>query len=80
MTFDTNNHMSSATDCNSLMGSYTAGTSTLTFGPLAMTMMFCEGSKEAVYAGLLSKVVLYTKSDTTLTLTHDTGVMVFRKK
>lgn len=80
LSFNQNNQVSSKTDCNNLMGSFTSGTSSLSFGPLAMTMMFCEGSREAEYAGLLSKVSAYKVEGTTLTLTHDKGVMVFRKK
>ena len=78
--FDKNNSVSSKTDCNNVAGSYAAGTTSLSFGVLSMTKMFCAGSQETMYAQLLGKVSAYSISGTTLTLTHNTGVMIFRKK
>lgn len=78
--FDKKNRITSKTDCNTIAGSYAAGTTTLTFGALSMTKMFCVDSQETLYAQLLGKTSAYSISGTTLTLTHDTGVMVFRKK
>lgn len=73
--------VSSATDCNSMSGSYAASNTELTFGPFAMTKMFCENSLEGEYAQQLSQVVRYTIDDTTLYLhlDEDAGTMLFTR-
>src|SRR5690606_14015673 len=49
--------VSSLTDCNTLFGEYMReGKRGLTFGPLASTMMYCEGSLEQAYGIDLAKV------------------------
>lgn len=80
ISFDKKNRITSTTDCNNIAGSYAAGTTSLSFGALSMTKMFCVGSQETIYAQLLGKTSAYSISGTTLTLTHDTGVMTFKKK
>jgi hypothetical protein len=45
-----------------------------------MTMMFCDGSQETVYAGLLGKVTGFSVDGNTLALTIPNGKMVFTKK
>lgn len=80
LTFGGDNRVSSKTDCNSLGGSYLAGTSSLSFGPLMMTRMFCEGSQEGVYAAALNKVKTFTIVNDILTLGFDNGIMTFKKK
>lgn len=80
LSFGEDNHVSSKTDCNSLMGSYKLNGSLFSFGPLAMTMMFCDGSQEGVYAQLLAKVTTYTVQGNTLVLNFDKGSMTFTKK
>lgn len=79
VSFDEAGRMSSQTDCNSLGGTYEINGDSLTFGPLMSTLMYCEGSDEAVYGAQLAKVVSYTQSATTLTLMLDdaAGVMIF---
>ena len=80
LSFGEDNHVNSTTDCNIMNGSSKVEGNKLTFGPMAMTMMYCDGSQEGVYASLLSKVSSYAVNGTTLTLTLDNGVMVFVKK
>jgi heat shock protein HslJ len=79
LTFTNDGKFSSSTDCNRLVGSYTANGANLEFGQIASTMMYCEGSQEAVYADLLSKVNSYTIDEGTLTLylENNTGSMSF---
>ncbi|MEN9920150.1 MAG: hypothetical protein RL538_43 [Candidatus Parcubacteria bacterium] len=47
------------TDCNSMSSTYEAYSGALTFGPIAGTKMYCEGSQEAEYASLLEKFATY---------------------
>lgn len=55
--------MTSSTDCNSLGGSYVSTNQTLSFGPLMSTLMYCEGSEEAVYSNFLSEATSYARSN-----------------
>jgi heat shock protein HslJ/chaperonin cofactor prefoldin len=57
--------------CNSYFGSYEIGEDTLSFGPLASTKAFCEGSAqttEDAYLALLGGVAGWTVEDGTLSL------------
>jgi heat shock protein HslJ len=48
--------MSSKTDCNSLGGEYKVSGTSLIFGEMVMTMMFCENSDEGTYGAQLQQV------------------------
>ena len=81
VSFGEDNRVMSTTDCNSLNGSYKVEGNKLTFGPMAMTMMFCDGSQESVYARMLSSVTSYTVVGAELKFTlNNGGVMLFKKK
>lgn len=80
LTFGEDMRVSSKTDCNNLMGTYKLDGSSFSFGPLAMTMMFCDGSQEGAYAALLAKVTGYSVNGNELKLTFATGSMTFAKK
>lgn len=80
ISFGEDNHVSSKTDCNTLMGNYKLSGNSFSFGPLAMTMMFCDGSQEGAYSQLLAKVTSYKVEGSQLTLSFDKGSMVFTKK
>lgn len=81
VSFGEDNRVMSTTDCNSLNGSYKVEGNKLTFGPMAMTMMFCDGSQESVYVRMLSSVTSYTVVGTELKFTlNNGGVMLFKKK
>ena len=74
--------VSGATDCNSFSGSYKLGSDgILSFGPLASTKMFCEGSEEAVFTTALSKITHYTFMGDVLVLVmgEGAGSMYFEK-
>jgi heat shock protein HslJ len=60
MTFTDDGTMSATTDCNGVSGSYTAVGDSLVFGPLATTLMYCDGSEEGVFNELLGQVSTYT--------------------
>lgn len=70
--------MSSATDCNTIGGSYDIVGSRLSFGPLMSTLMYCEGSEESTYSASLGAVTSYEISkDKLLLKNHDGETMVF---
>ena len=49
--------VSGTTDCNGFGGTYNPGSDgILTFGPFASTLMYCDGSQEAVFTESLSNV------------------------
>jgi len=80
--FSEDGTFSSTTDCNNTFGSYTLGDDTsLTFGPMAATMMACmEETKEMAYGGMLSEVSSYMIDDSgklVLMLKYDSGSMIF---
>lgn len=64
MTFSASGGVSFSTDCNSMSSSYEAYASGLTFGPIASTKMYCEGSKETEFAALISETKTYRFTDT----------------
>lgn len=72
------------TDCNGFSGGYTVeAEKTITFGPLASTMMYCEGSQEAEFSGMIastSHFVFTEDGDLVLLLRDDSGLVVFTKK
>ena len=68
LTFADDTRFSSSTDCNQLMGTYTLDGNSLTFGQIASTMMYCEGSQESVYSALLADVSSYAIEGQALTL------------
>lgn len=60
LTFKNDGTMSATTDCNSMGGSYEVTGLNMSFGPLAMTAMFCENSQEQDFAKLLDSIESYT--------------------
>ena len=56
LSFADDDSMGSQTDCNTFAGSYKHEDVALTFGTLAATKMFCEGSQEQEYAAQLQQV------------------------
>ncbi|HXY05704.1 MAG TPA: META domain-containing protein [Burkholderiaceae bacterium] len=59
LTFSPDGTFAATTDCNALSGSYTAEKNELSFGPIASTRMFCEGSQEQDFQELLAQVHAY---------------------
>ncbi len=77
--FNDETSMSSATDCNQMGSDYSVSHSTISFGPMYSTKMYCEGSMESVYAAQLSEVIKYAVEGDALrlTLANDAGMMHF---
>jgi len=70
-----------STDCNSGSGTYSANDGQLSFGPLASTKMYCEGSQESDFFLMLRDVAGYQFSDNgqlILDLKFDSGSIVLR--
>lgn len=82
LTLDDDKGVSSATDCNSMSGSYVRDGEVLSFGPFAMTRMFCEGSMEGIYGEQLGMTRSFVIDGDTLQLhlDRDYGTMVFVRK
>lgn len=82
ITFGADRRVSGTTDCNGFSGSYEhPGEGSVAFGALASTKMFCEGSQEAEFTGILSGVGSYVISEdgSELTLMAEEGNMYFKK-
>ncbi len=81
LSLDEDGRVASATDCNSMAGSYVMDGDMLTFGPFAMTKMYCEGSMEGVYAEQLSRTASYAveEGNLSLLLADGAGVMTFTR-
>ena len=83
LTFATDGHVSSKTDCNAVSGSYSVSGTSLTFGPFMSTLMYCQGSDEGVYTTQLKNVNSYAigaDGNLVLMLANDKGSMTFTKK
>jgi heat shock protein HslJ len=79
-TFQTDGRVVANTDCNTGNGGYTLGAdNSLTIGPMASTMMFCEGSNEGEYFQQLGNVGSYKidNGQLWLMLKYDSGTMIF---
>lgn len=72
LTFNTDKSLKGTTDCNSFFGSYKIASTTLSFGLLGATQMFCEGAQEGDFMKSLQGVKGYS-IDTTNTLILTTG-------
>lgn len=80
LTFQTDMRVLATTDCNNGNGSYELGpNNSLTMGPMATTMMFCEGSSETEFYQGLANVGSYKieNGQLWLMLQKDSGTMVF---
>lgn len=81
LNFGTDGTFDATTDCNSMSGSYTVGDDgQISFGPIAMTKMFCEGSQEQTFSRLLTDTTTYhiTSGELIFDLKFDSGSVVFR--
>lgn len=81
LTFSLEGRVNGTTDCNRFSGSYTVtDTGTLSFGPLASTLMFCENSQETEFTKMISDVqsgFIAANGNLILALPFDSGSVVF---
>jgi heat shock protein HslJ len=78
--FGTDMSLISSTDCNNGRGTYELGPdNAMTIGPMATTMMFCEGSAETQFFQGLNNVGSYKieNGQLWLMLKYDSGTMIF---
>lgn len=79
--FEKNGNVTMSTDCNSMQGDYSVTNKQIAFRNIASTRMFCEGSQEQLFAGMLANVNAYfftSKGQLVLELQYDSGSMIFR--
>jgi heat shock protein HslJ len=80
LTFDAEGRVSGQTDCNGFGGSYTVTDGVLEMGPFMMTKMYCEGSQEMEFQGMLDEPVplMFTDAgELVLMLPYDSGSVIF---
>lgn len=73
--------VSIGTDCNTGSASYTTLGETISFGPIAATKKYCEGSQESDFFTMISNTSGYhftSKGELILDLKFDSGSVVFR--
>ncbi|MDQ5901662.1 MAG: hypothetical protein QG580_377, partial [Patescibacteria group bacterium] len=84
ISFTKDGNVSGTTDCNGFSGTYTlSGEGVLTFGPIASTIMFCEGSQEQIFLNYLSteqRVFFDEAGNLVLLLPYDSGSIIFKKQ
>jgi len=81
LSFNSDGTFSATTDCNAMSGSYTAENYELSFGPIAMTKKFCQGSEENEFAMQLHAVAIFSftsKGELVLDFKDESGLMFFR--
>lgn len=79
--FAEDGRFSASTDCNRLSGSYSANEGRLSFGEIASTKMFCEGSQETEFRQFLENTSGYhftARGELILALKFDSGTVTFR--
>jgi len=81
LTFQEDGTVLATTDCNNGNGSYELGPdNSITIGPIATTMMFCEGSAETQFYQDLNNVGSYKidNGQLWLMIKFDSGTMIFK--
>lgn len=81
LAFKNDGTFSATTDCNGVGGEYATKNNTITFTRMISTLMYCEGSQEAVFAKMLNEAQGYhftSKGELILDLKLDSGSAIFR--
>lgn len=81
LTFKDNGSFSATTDCNGVGGNYEVNGNQITFSKMISTMMYCDGSQESEFLGMLGGVQSYhftSKGELIFDLKFDSGSFVFR--
>lgn len=80
VTFDKKGKVFGDSGCNRFTGGYKVKGDRITIGPLASTMMFCEGKMdaEAIFLNKLQNVVAFQATDTKLRLFTPKDLTVFK--
>lgn len=78
VTFSSDGTISGSFGCNSIGGSYSYDADTITFGPLMMTLMACDGpmmQQEAAMVRVLTGRVRYSVTDEELVISDDDRIL-----
>lgn len=78
LTFSADGTVSGNFGCNSIGGTYSSDADTITFGPLMMTLMACDGpvmEQESAMVGILSGTVQYSVTDGELVFSDDESIL-----
>ena len=81
LTFKTDGSVVGTTDCNGFFGNYEATNDSLSFSGLGSTLMYCQGSQEAIFTKSLGEVsgyMLDKSGNLVLLLKLDSGTMMFK--
>lgn len=81
LTFRPDGAFAAATDCNRVMGGYETDGTSIKFGAMAATKMFCADAQESVFTALLGRVTSYSftsRGELLLQLDGGGNVMTFR--
>lgn len=78
ITFSEDGRVSGTTDCNGFAGAYTLQENQISFGPLASTKMYCEGSQETDFTSRLAEVqsLLFQDGRLVFELKLDSGQII----
>jgi heat shock protein HslJ len=81
ITFAPDGAFSVTTDCNNAGGAYAVSDNMITLTDIFSTLMYCEGSQEAEFLGLLRDTQAFhftSKGELLLDLKYDSGTVVFQ--
>ncbi len=79
--FSDDDQVQVGTDCNNMRGGYIVTDNRIEFGRMMSTRMYCEGSQEDLFAGMLENVTSYFIDDEgrlILELKYDSGSVILR--
>ncbi|TSC55003.1 MAG: Uncharacterized protein LiPW30_469 [Parcubacteria group bacterium LiPW_30] len=74
-------NFSATTDCNTINGRYSTKGNKITFSEMFSTLMYCEGSQEALFSKMLTETESYhftAKGELVFGLKLDSGSFIFR--
>lgn len=79
--FGASGRVSLRADCNRCAGGYTAGSDSLTVGPMACTRAYCAASApvDTTFAMLVSQAAAWTATDARLELRSASGTLLLRR-
>ena len=80
LTFEEGGKLLVTTDCNSMRGHYSTADNKIQIEKMISTRMYCEGSQEQLFSGMLESVGSYfftNRGQLVLELKYDSGSMIF---
>ncbi len=83
LSFKADGSMNGTTDCNGFFGTYEVNESSISFGPIGATKMFCEGSQEEAFMRMVSdsnQFIFNGDNILVLLIKFDSGSVTFTRK